>query len=319
MLSLPLKPKIIEKKGNLAVFEIEALYPGYGVTIGNSLRRVLLSSLPGAAITQVKIKKVQHEFSTIPGVLEDVISILLKLKQLRFKFFASEPQTAVLKVKGERKIKGSDFKLPSQVELINKDEHVATLTTKTASLEMEIQIERGLGYEPVERRKKEKTGIGVILLDSIFGPIKKVSYRVENMRVGDRTDFDRLRMEIETDGTISPEEAFFQASEILVNHFSVFSESFKASIAPAFAKASAGKKTSEGKKGVRRTDDLTKIEVEDLKLSVRTKKALLSSNIKTVGGIIKKDEKSLLALEGMGEKGVKEIKKALKKLGLELK
>lgn len=310
MLTLPLKPKIIEKKGNFAVFEIEALYLGYGVTIGNSLRRVLLSSLPGAAITQVKIKGVQHEFSTIPGVSEDVISILLKLKQLRFKFFASEPQTATLKIKGEKEVKGSDFKLSSQVELVNKDEHLATLTTKIASLEMEVQIEKGLGYEPVERRKKEKTRIGVILLDSIFGPIKKVNYRVENMRVGDRTDFDRLRMEIETDGTISPEEAFSQASEILVNHFLIFSESFKPSIT---------KTDTKKEKRIKSTDDLTKNKVEDLKFSARTKKALLSSNIKTVGGIIKKDEKSLLALEGMGEKGMKEIKKTLKKLGLEFK
>ena len=311
MFPLPLRPKIIEKKNNRAIFEIEALYPGYGVSIGNTLRRVLLSSLSGAAITQVKIKGVQHEFSTLPGVLEDVINILLNLKQLRFKFFAEESQKATLKVKGEKIVKGSDFRLPSQVELVNKDFPIATLTTKSAELEMEIQIEKGLGYEPVERRKKEKLPIGVIALDSIFTPIKKVSYQIENMRVGERTDFDRLRFEVETDGTITPEEAFYRASEILVKHFSLFSESFK----PSFAKAAEGKKEER----IRPEEDLTKIKVEDLRLSTRSLNALLKNNIKTAGGILKKSEESLLELEGMGEKGVKEIKKVLKKLGWELK
>jgi len=311
MFPLPLRPKIIEKKNNRAIFEIEALYPGYGVSIGNTLRRVLLSSLSGAAITQVKIKGVQHEFSTLPGVLEDVINILLNLKQLRFKFFAEESQKATLKIKGEKIVKGSDFRLPSQVELVNKDFPIATLTTKSAELEMEIQIEKGLGYEPVERRKKEKLPIGVIALDSIFTPIKKVSYQIENMRVGERTDFDRLRFEVETDGTITPEEAFYRASEILVKHFSLFSESFK----PSFAKAAEGKKEER----IRPEEDLTKIKVEDLRLSTRSLNALLKNNIKTAGGILKKSEESLLELEGMGEKGVKEIKKVLKKLGWELK
>lgn len=311
MFPLPLRPKIIEKKGNLAIFEIEALYPGYGVSIGNTLRRVLLSSLSGAAITQVKIKGVQHEFSTLPGVLEDVINILLNLKQLRFKFFAEESQKATLKVKGEKIVKGFDFRLPSQVELVNKDLPIATLTAKSAELEMEIQIEKGLGYEPVERRKKEKLPIGVIALDSIFTPIKRVSYQIENMRVGERTDFDRLRFEVETDGTITPEEAFSQASEILVKHFSLFSESFK----PSFAKAAEGKKEER----IRPEEDLTKIKVEDLRFSTRSLNALLKNNIKTAGGILKKSEESLLELEGMGEKGVKEIKKVLKKLGWELK
>lgn len=308
MLPLPLKPKIIEKKGNLAIFEIEALYPGYGVSIGNTLRRVLLSSLSGAAITQVKIKGVQHEFSTLPGVLEDGINILLNLKQLRFKFFAEESQKATLKIKGEKIVKGSDFRLPSQVELVNKDFPIATLTAKSAELEMEIQIEKGLGYEPVERRKKEKLPIGVIALDSIFTPIKKVSYRIENMRVGERTDFDRLRFEVETDGTITPEEAFSQASEILVKHFSLFSESFKKE-----------EKIIPKRELKMPEEDLTKIKVEDLKLSIRSLNALLKNNIKTAGGILKKSEESLLELEGMGKKGVKEIRGALKKLGWELK
>jgi DNA-directed RNA polymerase subunit alpha len=309
MVPLPLQPKVIEKKDNKATFEIEALYPGYGITLGNSLRRVLLSSLPGAAITQVKIKGVQHEFSTIPHVLEDVITILLNLKKLRFKLYGEEPQRATLKVRGEREVKGKDFELPTQLELVNKDSPIATLTDKKAELEMEIQVERGLGYEPVERRKKGKLEIGVIALDAIFTPIKKVGFRVENMRVGERTDFDRLFLEVETDGTITPEEAFFQACQILTQHFTLIAQPFQP------------KEEVPEKKEVKKEEkvEVEKISVEDLKLSTRTLNALLKNNIKTVGGILRRSEESLLGLEGMGEKGVKEIKRKLKKLGLELK
>jgi DNA-directed RNA polymerase subunit alpha len=230
MIPLPLKPKIIKQEKNKAVFEIEELYPGYGVTIGNSLRRVLLSSLEGAAVTQMKIKGISHEFSTIPAVLEDVVSIMLNLKQLRFKVHTVEPQKATLVVKGEKEVKGSDFKLPPQVELVNKNTHIATLTAKSAELNMEIQIEKGLGYKPREERKaREKLEIGAIPLDAIFTPIRKVGFRVENMRVGERTDYDRLFLEIETDGTTTPENAFFRANEILVSHFSLLAEDFKPS------------------------------------------------------------------------------------------
>ena len=310
MLSLPHPPKIIEKKGNRAIFEIEALYPGYGLTIGNTFRRVLLSSLPGAAVTQMKIKGSHHEFSTIPGVFEDLVSIMLNLKQLRFKIFTLEPQKANIKVKGEKIVKGSDFNLPSQVELVNKNCHIVTLTDKKAELEMEIQIDRGLGYEPVERRKKEKLEIGVVAIDAIFTPIRRVSYQIENMRVGERTDFDKLKLEIETDGTLTPEEAFCQASEIIIKHFSLFSEKIQKEI----PRPSEKKKE---KKGI--SEDFGKIKVEDLKISTRTLNALSQNKINTVGGILKKNEKDLLTSEGMGGKGVKEIKKALKKLNLELK
>jgi len=230
MINLPNSPKIIKKEGNKATFEIESLYPGYGTTIGNSLRRVLLSSLPGAAITEVKIKGVSHEFSTISGVLEDVITIILNLKQLRFKLFVDEPQRTTLKVRGEKEVKGSDFNLPSQLELVNKNCHIANLTSKSAELEMEILVEKGVGYSLRDSRKKEKLEIGAIPLDAIFTPVKRVSFRVENMRVGERTDYDRLFLEIETDGVISPEEAFTRASEFLVNHFFLFADTFKTKI-----------------------------------------------------------------------------------------
>ncbi|MFH1423902.1 MAG: DNA-directed RNA polymerase subunit alpha [Candidatus Nealsonbacteria bacterium] len=227
MIPLPSQPKIVQKQDCLAVFEIAGLYPGYGATIGNSLRRVLLSSLPGAAVTQVKIKGVQHEFSTIPGVMEDVITILLNIKQFRFKLHTDEPQRATLSCKGIKIVKASAFEAPSQLELINKEAHLATLTAKSSSLEIEILVEKGLGYEPVEARKIGKLEIGTIAVDAIFTPVRKVSYRVENMRVGEKTDFDKLILELETDGTLTPEEVFSQAADILVKHFVLLQESFK--------------------------------------------------------------------------------------------
>ncbi len=267
MISLPNTPKIIKREGDKAIFEIEGLYPGYGITVGNSLRRVLLSSLEGAAITQVKIKGVSHEFSTINGVMEDVIMIILNLKQLRFKVFTAEPQKATLKVKGEKEVKGSDFSLSSQMELENKNCHIATLTSKSADLEMEILIEKGIGYVSKESRRKEKLEIGAILLDSIFTPVKRVSYRVENMRVGERTDYDRLFLEIETDSTIKPEEAFVRASEILVNHFSLLAGTFK--ITEPKPKEEEKKKKAAPKK--KKAASATKVKHEKKKKRKKTK------------------------------------------------
>lgn len=228
MIKLPNQPKVIKKEENKAIFEIEALYPGYGVTIGNSLRRVLLSSLPGAAITQVKIKGVSHEFSTISGVLEDVITIIMNLKQLRFRIFIDEPQRATLRVKGEKEVTGKDFELSSQAELVNKNCHIATLTNKSAELEIEIQIEKGMGYSPKEEREKislpaqKRLPVGTIPIDAFFSPVRNVSYEIENMRVGGRTDYDRLFLTIETDGIMTPEEALQEGVKILIAHFSAF-------------------------------------------------------------------------------------------------
>ena len=224
MISFPSSSKIIQKNKNQAVFEISGLYPGYGVTIGNALRRVLLSSLEGVAVTEVKIKGVLQEFSTIPGVLEDVIIIILNLKNLRFKIYEGDLQKVELKVKGEKDVKGSDFKIFPQIELVNPDFHLATITDKKTELDMEITIEKGIGYEPKEYRKRKKSEIGVISLDAIFTPIKNVNFRVENMRVGERTDFDKLFLEIETDGTITPEKAFFDSCDILIKHFNLINE-----------------------------------------------------------------------------------------------
>lgn len=302
MISLPSKPKVIQKEDYKAVLEIEGLYPGYGTTIGNSLRRVLLSSLEGAAVTQVKIGGVQHEFSTIKGVLEDVVSIILNIKKLRFKMHSDEPQIVTLKVKGEKEIKGSNFDMPTQLDLINKEIHIATLTDKKSELNIELRIEKGLGFVIAEQDKRNKLDVGQISIDSIFTPIRNVNFRVENMRVGKRTDFDRLFLEIETDGTIDPEDAFKEASQILIGHFS----------------ALIGEREEVVKEEEEEISD-EKIKVEDMDISPKIVKILIENNIKTSAGLAKRSEESLLKFEGIGEKGIEEIKKGLKKLGLELK
>jgi len=228
MIPLPNSPKIIKKENNRAIFEIEGLYPGYGITISNTLRRVLLSSLEGAAITQIKIKDVNHEFSTIPGVLEDVITIILNLKKIRFKSFSKEPQRIILKEKGEKKVKAGDFDVSSEIEIKNPDAPIATITTKSTQLQIEAIVETGIGYQSVEQRElKKQESVGMMSIDSIFTPVKRVSFQVQNMRVGKRTDFDKLKIDLETDGTISPKEAFLNASEILCQHFSLFYENDK--------------------------------------------------------------------------------------------
>lgn len=207
-----------EKKG---VFEIGGLFAGYGLTIGNALRRALLSSLPGAAVTEIKVKNAPHEFSTIPGVKEDIVEILLNFKKLRFRLHSDEPQVLALKMKGEGTVTGGDIKLNSDVELMNPEEVLAHCTAKSAEFDIEVTVERGLGYVPVEARKAEggRLSIGTIAIDAIFTPVLSVNYTIDDMRAGDRTDFNRLRLEIATDGTISPSMALRKAANILKDHF----------------------------------------------------------------------------------------------------
>ncbi len=225
MIPLPTSIKNNKIKENHSIFEIESLYPGYGVTIGNALRRVILSSLVGAAVTEVKIKDAPHEFSTMTGVKEDVLNILMNLKQLRFKVYGDDSQKITLKVKGEKEVTAKDFQLNPQVELANPNLHIATITEKTTELEIEVKIEKGVGYE-FNDNPKDKKGVGVIGLDAAFTPIKKVNYIVENMRVGKRTDFDKVSLEVETDGTITPEDALAEALNILMSHFSFLKADF---------------------------------------------------------------------------------------------
>ena len=223
--SLPQQPKIIKKEANSAVIEIDSLYPGYGTTLGNAIRRVLLSSIPGSAITTVKITGVDHEFSTMSGVLEDVIHVLLNLKQIRFKLFKEESVTIKLSVKGEKKVTAGDFEVSGgEIEIVNPDLYIATLTDKKSSLEIEAEVSPGVGYEPIERRRKDKLPIGSIAVDAIYTPIRKIKFTVENMRVGDRTDFNKLVFDIETDGSIRPEVAFKKAIDILDEHIRIIDE-----------------------------------------------------------------------------------------------
>lgn len=218
-LSSTLNIKTVSEDARRGVFEIEGLYAGYGLTLGNALRRALLSSLPGAAVTYVKLKNVPHEFTTLPGMKEDIVEFTLNLKKLRFRMHTDEPQTLLLKTKGEATVSGGDIKLNSEIELINPEEEIATLTDKNAALEAEVTVERGLGYSAVEARKAEKLSIGLIGIDAFFSPVQKVNFQVENMRVGERTDYNRLILDIETDGTVSPSSALHKTASILKDHF----------------------------------------------------------------------------------------------------
>lgn len=245
---------IIKKNSESAtegVFEIEGLYRGYGLTVGNALRRVLFSSLPGAAITQFRIKGTQHQFSTIPHIVEDIVEISLNLKRICFRVSIDEPQVLTLKVKGEKEVKAGDIETNAHVEIINPDAHIATLTEKSAELEIELTVERGLGFVSVEARKSEKLPIGTIALDAAFSPVVKVNFSVENMRVGDNTDYNRLILIITTNGSISPSAALRKASNILKDHFEKVSQievqEFEAAVAPEKKKTArkAVKKTKK--------------------------------------------------------------------------
>lgn len=219
MVQLPEQVKVVKKEGSRATFEISPLTPGYGATIANPLRRVLLSSLEGAAVTSIKIKGVDHEFSSVSGVMEDVIQIILNVKKVRFKLYSEGPVKVTLSVKGDKEVTAADIKLTSDVEVLNESQHIATLTDKKSEFEMEIDIEKGAGYVPVEQRQKDKLSIGTIAIDAIFSPVKIVNFTVENVRVGQRIDFNKIVLDIETDGSIEPEEALKRASDILIKHF----------------------------------------------------------------------------------------------------
>lgn len=313
---LPSKPKIIQEMDYSGVYEIDGLYPGYGHTLGNSLRRIILLSLPGAAITSVKIKGVSHEFSSINGIKEDVINILLNLKNIRVKMLTDEPQTLNLKVKGVKNVKASDIDAPGQVEILNKDLHIASVTDKNTELSIEMRVEKGLGYVPKEVLQKERVEIGAIALDASFTPIRRVNYEVENMRVGDRTDFNRLRIFIETDGTISSKEALEGSVQIMIKQLKAI-VGFEATEEIEEGNIEEAKESSEESKEV--DMEFLKTRIESVDLSARTIKALSNANIRTIGGLSRKKEKDLLEVEGLGAKGIQEIKKALSNFGITLK
>ncbi|HVV15475.1 MAG TPA: DNA-directed RNA polymerase subunit alpha [Candidatus Paceibacterota bacterium] len=314
-ITLPSKPRVVNEEDQSGVYEIDGLYPGYGHTLGNSLRRIILSSLPGAAVTSVKIEGVEHEFSTMDGVKEDVVTLLLNLKKLRFEIIGGEAQVVTLSAKGAKKVTGADLQVPGQVRLLNPDSYICELTSKDASIEAEFHIERGLGYVPREALKKERVEIGEISVDAIFSPIRRVNYEVENMRVGDRTDFNRLRISIETDGTVAPRAALEQSIEIMITQLKSivgFREEEAPEAAPQAAAADAALSPDS-------SAEVMKTRIEDLELSSRTISALEKANIRTVGGLARKKEDDLLEIEGMGPKAIQEVKRALANFGIILK
>lgn len=308
LVNLPSQIKITEREENTAQVTIEPCFPGYGVTLGNTLRRVLLSSLPGAAVTAVKISSISHEFSTIPGVKEDVIEIILNLKQLRLKLYDTSFAKMSLNIKGEKEVKAKDIKASSSIKIANPDLHIATLTSKKSRLEMEIFVKSGQGYEASEERGEKEKEIGIIPIDALYSPVRKVGFRTENIRLGKKTNYDRLIMDIETDGTIDVKKALDVASHILVDHFKLFYEKEEK---PKIRKEGAAKKKEIKPEG--------KVSIENLKLSSRTLKSLEEVHIKSISKLIKTTPKKLLKIKGMGEKGIKEITRKLKKSGLSLK
>ncbi len=314
--TLPSKPRVVSEEGLQGVYEIDSLYPGYGHTLGNSLRRIILSSLPGASITSVKIEDVQHEFATVEGIRETVMEVLLNLKRVHFALHGDEAQTVRLSVKGPKEVTAADFSLPSQVTIANPEQHLMSVTGKI-SFELEATIERGLGYVPREVLTKEKVDIGTIALDATFTPIRRVNYEVENMRVGDRTDFNRLRILIETNGTIAPREALESSIEIMIHQlksivgFQDNDESDVSASSTGIMMDDSG--IIEGPK------DAAKMKVEDLALGARIITALTDAGIKTVAGLSRKSAGALKELDGIGDKAVTEIEEALAAVGAALK
>ncbi len=315
---MPSKPRVVSEIGDKGVFEIDGLYPGYGHTLGNSLRRIILSSLPGASLTSIKIDGVTHEFQTMDGVKEDVIIIILNLKRVRFKMVSDEPQTVTLSIKGPKDITASDIKTGGQVEILNGDLHIASVTGKV-NLNIEMRVEKGLGFIPKETMQKEKVDIGTIAVDAIFTPIRRVAYEVENMRVGDKTNHNRLRISIETDGTLTPREALSNSIEIMINQLKAIIDFKEPEEEIKVEKKKSEEKEKGESKGSEDFTDVLKTRTDSLDLSTRTLNALTAANIRTLGGLARKKREDLLEVEGIGEKGITEIKKVLGKFGLNLK
>lgn len=299
-------PTVHKVEGNdvYGRFEIEPLEPGFGTTLGNTLRRVLLSSLWGAAVTSIQIDGVAHEFTSVPHVKEDVTEIILNLKQLCLKSYTEDPVSVTLDVKGPAEVHASDIRTTSDVEVVNPDLYIATIAPK-GHLRMELNVERGKGYVPAERNKREGQPIGVIPIDAIFSPVVKVNFNPEKTRVGQSTDFDRLILEVWTDGTLTPEEAVSTAASIFTQHLELFVR-FGDSIAS----------TEEGARGQQTGGNRLKdTPIEELDLSVRAFNCLKANDISSVGQLLTKKEEELLNLRNFGRKSLDEIKEKLVEKG----
>jgi len=282
---------------------------GYGITIGNSLRRVLLSSIEGAAVTAVKIAGVQHEFTTVPGITEDVPEIVLNLKSLILRSHSKVPKTIFIKKGSKGEIKGKDIETDETIEVINPDLHIATLTKDTKFL-MELEVSKGRGYVPQELNKKEDQSIGTIPIDSMFSPVRKVNFAVENTRVGQRTDYDKLVLEIWTNGAITPKDALLYASNILQRHLDIF--------------VNFGQLPEEEEAEPEMTQEEValyeklRLPISELELSVRSSNCLREANIKTIADLVKKGEDEMLGFKNFGKKSLSEIKQLLVGMGLSL-
>jgi DNA-directed RNA polymerase subunit alpha len=307
------KPRIecIDKDGdtNYGKFVIEPLERGYGTTLGNSLRRVLLSSLPGAAVTSVKIDGVLHEFSTIPNILEDTTEIILNIKKLIIKYDGHERKIIRLEQQGKKNISAADITRDAEVEILNPDLHIASLD-EGASLEIEMAVERGRGYVSADQQAyKTEEIVGLIPIDSIFTPVNRVNYTVDNARVGKRTDYDKLTLEVWTNGSISPEEAISLSAQIIIEYLKLFTE-----IDDTYAEVEILVEKEEEKK-----DKVLEISIEELELSVRASNGLKRANINTVGDLIEKTREEMSKIRNLGQKSLEEIENKLKELDLTFK
>ena len=299
-------PKVrkLETSANYGKFDIEPLEPGFGTTLGNTLRRVLLSSLWGAAVTSIQIDGVAHEFTAIPHVKEDVTEVILNLKKLCLKSFTEDPVTLLLDVKGPAEVRASHIQANSDVEIVNPDLYICTLAAK-GHLRIELNVERGKGYVPADRNKREGQPIGVIPIDAIFSPVEKANFTVEKTRVGQSTDYDRLNLEVWTDGTITAEEAVSSAASLFTQHLELFvrfGDNIQADQAAARGQQTAGNR-------------LDQIAIEELDLSVRAFNCLKANDITTVGQLLTKKEDELLSLRNFGRKSLDEIKEKLVEKG----
>ena len=288
-------------------YVIEPLERGYGTTLGNSLRRVLLSSLPGTAVTSIRISGIQHEFSTIPGVKEDVTEIVLNIKRIIARLHSDEPKTVYIEASGEGEVTAGDIKADGEVEILNPELHIATLGPD-ASLSMELTLDHGRGYVPADKNKNPQQIIGTIPVDSIYTPVLKVNYAVENTRVGNQTDFDKLTLEVWTDRTISPRDAVSLGAKILVDHFTLFTD----------LSDSIGSRSTVVEKVETQRDKVLEMTIEELDLSVRSFNCLKRANINTVEDLISKTQDEMIKVRNLGRKSLEEVEHKLAMMGLSL-
>ncbi|MFD1708084.1 DNA-directed RNA polymerase subunit alpha [Siminovitchia sediminis] len=306
------KPKIetieISEDARYGKFVVEPLERGYGTTLGNSLRRILLSSLPGAAVTSIQVEGVQHEFSTVEGVVEDVTSIILNLKKLALKIYSDEEKTLEIDAQGEGEVKASDIMHDSDVEILNPDLHIATLSAN-ANFRVRMTAQRGRGYTPADTNKRDDLPIGVIPIDSIYTPVSRVNYQVENTRVGQMTNFDKLSLDVWTNGSISPEEAISLGAKILTEHLNIF-----VGLTDEAQHAEIMVEKEEDQK-----EKVLEMTIEELDLSVRSYNCLKRAGINTVQELANKTEEDMMKVRNLGRKSLEEVKGKLDELGLELR